>query len=235
MIEPRFLVGDATRLQLADASVDLIVTHPPYIGVDTKRYGGEAKAQINHESKKFMKLLVKATREMERVLKDSGSLWVCVGGSDTVGFEYVTKVLKHTSLQFSGWVHWDYSTGPNPERLSQDHNAWFHFTKTDRPYYNPFMVKRQHTNNWVVPVNNAGNIVDLGLESEGHFTADAVPEQIPARLIEMFSKAGGVVLDPFGGTGVTAVQAWKAGRQGISIDISPEQQKIALKRYEYSA
>ena len=233
MRDPQFVVGDATKLQLPDSCVDLVVTHPPYVGVDTKRYGGKSEDQINHDSKKFMKLLLKASREMERVLTDRGSIWICVGGTDTIGFEYITEVLKATDLKLAGWVHWDYATQPNQERLGQEHNIWFHLMKSDL-YFNPFTIKRYHTNTWSIPTNNAGNLVDSFMETEGHFMADAMPEAIPARLIEMFSKPGDVVLDPFGGTGVTAVQAWKAGREGISIDISPEQQKIAKKRFEYS-
>jgi site-specific DNA-methyltransferase (adenine-specific) len=45
------------------------------------------------------------------------------------------------------------------------------------------------------------------------------PVEVPRRLIRMFSFAGDVVLDPFAGTGTTAVAALETGRNSISIEI----------------
>jgi len=47
------------------------------------------------------------------------------------------------------------------------------------------------------------------------------PIEIPRRLIRMFSYAGDVVVDPFGGTGTTALAAIEAGRHSASIEIEP--------------
>jgi len=47
------------------------------------------------------------------------------------------------------------------------------------------------------------------------------PTEIPRRLVRMFSFAGDTVLDPFAGTGSTAVSAVETGRNSISVDIEP--------------
>jgi modification methylase len=47
------------------------------------------------------------------------------------------------------------------------------------------------------------------------------PLEIPRRLIRMFSFAGDTVVDPFGGTGTTALAAIETGRNSISIEIEP--------------
>lgn len=47
------------------------------------------------------------------------------------------------------------------------------------------------------------------------------PIEIPRRLIRMFSFAGDIVVDPFGGTGTTAVAAIETGRNSISVEIEP--------------
>lgn len=47
------------------------------------------------------------------------------------------------------------------------------------------------------------------------------PMEIPRRLIKMFSFAGDTVLDPFGGTGTTALAAGETGRNSISVEIEP--------------
>src|SRR5262249_51441098 len=48
------------------------------------------------------------------------------------------------------------------------------------------------------------------------------PPALAERLIKLFSFAGDTVLDPFAGTGSTAVAAIAAGRNSVSIDIEPE-------------
>jgi modification methylase len=47
------------------------------------------------------------------------------------------------------------------------------------------------------------------------------PLKIPRRLIRMFSFIGDTVLDPFGGSGTTAIAALETGRNSISVDIEP--------------
>lgn len=56
------------------------------------------------------------------------------------------------------------------------------------------------------------------------------PGEMLARMISMSTDEGDVVLDPFAGSGVTAVEAVKQGRQAVAIEKNPEQaQKIAAK------
>ncbi len=47
------------------------------------------------------------------------------------------------------------------------------------------------------------------------------PVEVPRRLIRMFSFASDTVLDPFGGTGTTAVAAGEVGRNSITVEIEP--------------
>lgn len=78
------LRGDARSLPLPDASVDLIVTSPPYFGLRAYTDGGEAYAgQIGSEASPaaYVQALIDCTREWCRVLKPSGSLFVNLGDS----------------------------------------------------------------------------------------------------------------------------------------------------------
>ncbi len=56
------------------------------------------------------------------------------------------------------------------------------------------------------------------------------PVEVPRRLIRMFSFAGDVVLDPFAGTGTTALAAMEAGRSSISVEIEPTYVDLAERR-----
>lgn len=74
--------GNALALPLADDSVDLVVTSPPYFGLRSYQDGGEHYAgQIGDEPTpaEFVDALIAATAEMVRVLKPSGSIWVNLG------------------------------------------------------------------------------------------------------------------------------------------------------------
>ena len=76
------LRGNALALPLADESVDLVVTSPPYFGLRSYQDGGEHyEGQIGSEATpaEFIDALIAATREMMRVLKPSGSIWVNLG------------------------------------------------------------------------------------------------------------------------------------------------------------
>ena len=74
--------GDATSIPLADDSVDLIVTSPPYFALRSYTDGGEHyDGQIGSEAtpQAFLEALWAVTAECRRVLKPSGSMFVNLG------------------------------------------------------------------------------------------------------------------------------------------------------------
>ena len=82
--------GDALSLPLADESVDLCVTSPPYFALRSYTDGGEHyEGQIGSEAtpQAFLEALWAVTAECVRVLKPSGSLWVNLGDKMAHGNE----------------------------------------------------------------------------------------------------------------------------------------------------
>lgn len=76
------LRADATNLPLEDSSVDLVITSPPYFALRSYRDGDEHyDGQIGSEPTpaEFLEALWSATREMVRVLKPRGSIFVNLG------------------------------------------------------------------------------------------------------------------------------------------------------------
>jgi hypothetical protein len=79
------------------------------------------------------------------------------------------------------------------------------FDYSSRPLLEPIEVKKQQAKR------------HFGVH--GYFTKQAW--NVVAEYIKNFSQPGDVILDPFGGSGVTAIEALMNNRQGISIDINP--------------
>lgn len=84
---------------------------------------------------------------------------------------------------------------------------------------------------------NPGNIIDCGAAGGGNIGADEAhegeapfPEMIPEFFIKSFCEPGGLVFDPFLGSGTTAAVAAKLGRRFIGIDVRADQIEISRRR-----
>jgi len=102
------LRADALSLPLGDATVDLIVTSPPYFALRSYSDGGEHyEGQIGSEATPtaFLEALWAVTAECWRVLKPGGSLWVNLGDkyAGTGGHNNGGIAKPHTgSITFAG-------------------------------------------------------------------------------------------------------------------------------------
>lgn len=87
------------------------------------------------------------------------------------------------------------------------------------------MLQRNEMDTWMRPVWS--DIRGASLR-DGH--PAPFPIELPERLIRLFSFAGDTVLDPFAGSGSTAVAAIHAGRNSISVEIEEEYLNAATRR-----
>lgn len=78
---------------------------------------------------------------------------------------------------------------------------------------------------WEIPTQPLKIPAELGVD---HFAA--FPMEWPRRIIQGWSPVGGTVLDPFGGTGTTALVAAVLGRRGVSVDMSADYCRLAAWR-----
>lgn len=234
----QLITGDACKLPLEDNSVDLIVTHPPYFGIDVIRYGGNAKDQINvsNDIKKVLKLMVRAAQEMERVLKPTGSLIIANGPNNQMDSRILLAILENTKFNYIDKViqtSYGFEAEGNDVRqeviISEAITTWHHMSLSGPMYNNPFMVRKYNDPVWRLPTNNVLDPVDMKLGKK-HHVLDTMNKAIPKRFVEMFSLPGDVVFDPFGGSALVAVTAAELGRVGISNDISEDQTKVARER-----
>jgi DNA modification methylase len=79
--DARFCVGDCRELlkTLPDRSVQVCVTSPPYFGL--RDYGVDGQIGLEPTPDEYIAKLVAVFREVRRVLKDDGTLWVNIGDS----------------------------------------------------------------------------------------------------------------------------------------------------------
>ena len=149
--------GNALALPLADDSVDLVVTSPPYFGLRSYQDGGEHySGQIGDEPTpaEFVDALIAATAEMVRVVKPSGSIWVNLG--DKYGpfksllgipWRYANRCMDDLGLILRANVIWSKPNGlPESvtDRVRRSHEDWFHFTLNPRYYSAVDEIREAH-------------------------------------------------------------------------------------------
>ena len=135
-----------------------------------------------------------------------------------------------TSMQKDGWylkqdIIW-HKPNPMPEavdnRCVKSHEYIFLFTKKKQYYFNADAIKIRDV--------RRGSVWSLNTASlkEAHFAV--FPEEIPALCIKAGSKEGDVVLDPFMGSGTTAVVAQKLGRKWIGFELNDKYTDIIKRK-----
>ena len=77
----RYITADAeTGLKLIqDGIVDTCITSPPYYGL--RDYGSNGQIGLEPTPEEYIERLVRIFREVKRVLKEDGTLWIVIGDS----------------------------------------------------------------------------------------------------------------------------------------------------------
>jgi DNA modification methylase len=76
------------------------------------------------------------------------------------------------------------------------------------------------------------NVLHLATECSNRNHSAAFPLALPSWFIKLFTREGGIVLDPFVGVGTTAIAAKQLMRQYVGIEIKPEYCKLAEQGLE---
>ncbi len=77
-----------------------------------------------------------------------------------------------------------------------------------------------------------GNVLYMATESSNKSHSATFPVDLPAWFIKLFTKEGDIVLDPFMGSGTTAVAAMRLGRHFTGMELIPEYFEVAKRRIE---
>ncbi|MBL7983186.1 MAG: site-specific DNA-methyltransferase [Flavobacteriales bacterium] len=246
----RTILGDALAVlrHLPAASVDLIVTDPPYNL--TKVYNGTTFRERDRAD--YLSWQDQWLRELKRILKPDGSLYICSDWRTSAMVQAGAEPYFTTRNR----ITWEREKGrgalSNWKNCSED--IWF-FTAGEDYHFDVEAVKLKRK--VLAPYRDAeGKPKDWEQGEDGNFRATSPsnlwtdisvpfwsmpentdhptqkPEKLVAKLILASSQPGDVVLDPFLGSGTTSVVARKLGRHFIGIEQEAEYALLAEKRLQ---
>jgi len=246
--------GDSRSMtDLESNSVELIVTSPPYWQI--KDYG--VPEQIGHGQglHAYLSDLSLVWGECHRVTREGGRMCVNIGDqfaraslygryriiplhAEVIcqcaahGFDYMGSIIwrKRTTMNTSGGatVMGSYPHPPNGiVEIDFEYILLFKkpgaLKKKEAELKKSAAMSRDEWKTWF-----SGHWELGGARRKSHEAP--FPEEIPRRLIRMFSFPGDTVLDPFLGTGTTAAVARSLGRNAIGYEISEEYAGLAMQR-----
>ncbi len=213
----------AALQNIADNSIDAIVTDPPYCQGTTndvtkstrKKYeqtGKVSKAPIffgDDRTQRGLQLFLNAVfLECYRVAK-SGGLFLCF--FDFKNLSLATDAAQLAGFRYLGIVPWDKTTASRPMRPF----------RRQCEFIGVFSKRR------MIDAPCSPGLVTARSKHEFHMTQkpDVVMDHCLAAV-----KPGGVVLDPFCGSGSTGIAALKRGCDFIGIELVPEIADVAKNR-----
>lgn len=240
----KIINGDSRQMtELEDKSVDLVITSPPYWQL--KDYGTENQIGYNDSYEEYINNLNLVWKESYRVLNNGCRLCVNIGDQfaravyygrykvipirteiikfcEAIGFDYMGAIIwqKKTTSNTTGGASL-MGSYPTPRNgiLSIDYEFILLFKKLGTPTKPTKELKERSKmtkEEWKEYF--AGHWNFGGTKQDGHIAM--FPEELPKRLIKMFSFVGDVVLDPFLGSGTTSLAARNLNRNSVGYEIN---------------
>jgi site-specific DNA-methyltransferase (adenine-specific) len=247
--------ADSTDLGfLADESVQLVVTSPPYnLGKDY----GTARDDTTYLG--YLEWVTTWCRELYRVLESGGRLCLNIPLDINLSFDEgrkrnaskqpvqadITQILvRDLGFVYNTTIIW-------LEGNISRRTAWGSWLSASDPWVNTAAevvlvlsrdrrkragkgktsdVTREEFLDWTL-----GLWTFPGQSTAQHGHPAPFPEELPRRLIKLFSFREDTVLDPFLGSGTTCRVAKNLGRKSIGVEIDARYCEIAAKRYQQDA
>lgn len=246
MTEHKIVFGDSRSLNLIkDKSVQLIITSPPYWQL--KDYGAANQIGFNDSYEEYINNLNLVWKECYRILSDGCRLCINIGDQFARSVYYgrykvipirteIIRFCEFLGMDYMGAIIWQKTTTmntsgggaimgsfPYPRNgiLKMDYEFILLFKKlgnapkpTQQQKEQSAMTKEE----WGQYFSSHWNF--NGVKQMGHIAM--FPEELPRRLIKMFSFPGETVFDPFAGSGTTSLAAKNLERNSIGYEINKE-------------
>jgi site-specific DNA-methyltransferase (adenine-specific) len=241
------ILGDARAMpELADASVHLVVTSPPYWQL--KDYGPAGQIGFHDSYEQYINKLAQVWRECRRVLLPGCRLCINVGDQFARATYYgrykvipihadIIRTCETLEFDFMGAIIWQKVTTCNTSGGAVIMGSFPHprngIVKLDYEHVLLFKKRGPPARARISPAVKAAarmSTAEWNAFFRGHWRFPGekqfarlapFPVELPRRLIRMFSFPGELVLDPFLGSGTTAVAAHELGRRSVGYELDP--------------
>ena len=254
MTNHKIYFGDSRRLnKIPDKSVQLIITSPPYWQL--KDYGTSSQIGFNNSYEEYINNLNLVWMECERVLSEGCRLCINIGDQFSRSVYYgrykvvpirteIIRFCETLKMDYMGAIIWQKATTmnttgggavmgsfPYPRNgiLKIDYEFILIFKKLGNPP-KPTLEQKQNSiltkEEWNQYFSSHWNF--SGVKQSEHIAM--FPEELPKRLIKMFSFEGETIFDPFLGSGTTSLAAKNLGRNSIGYEINREFESIIKEK-----
>jgi DNA modification methylase len=236
--------GDCRELlpRLKEESIHCIITSPPYGAL--KDYGSSKQVGFGqHLSKQYLPDMQLVLNELFRVAKPGASLWLVLDSVKNNGQALLLPWELAQRAQVAGWTCHDIVVWDKGKSLPWSHNGRFRGVcefvmllskgrlrklrldnARDANDLSAYWVKyperfnpkgKAPTDLWHIPIPVQGSWSKAGIRHLCPF-----PPALVTRIVELSTKKGDVILDPFAGTGVVPAVSAVLGRKGIGLEIN---------------
>lgn len=236
------LCADSRSIDIPDNTVHLMVTSPPYNA--SKDYDEDLSLQ------EYLTLLREVFTECHRVLVPGGRAIVNVANLGRKPYiplsSHINNIMQDIGFLMRGEIIWNkaasagsscawgsYKSASNP-CLRDIHEYILVYSKGEYKLPRTKQERAEGRDDSISKedfIAQTKSIWSFATESAKRVKHPApFPVELPRRCIEMYSFTGDIILDPFLGSGSTAIAAIRTGRRYIGVDISEEYCKIAEQR-----
>lgn len=240
----KIIHGDCLDIlkRIPSESVDMIFADPPFNL--NKKY---SKYKDNLEFQEYLQWSSDWISEVIRVTKNTGSIFI----HNIPKWLMLLTPYLNNGADFRHWIAWDAPTSPMGKSLQPSHYGILYYAK-DISKNNVYEIRRPHDRDRKSPfLSKDYGGKKSGLHPFGPLVSDvwsdihrvrhrkyrnAHPCQLPIHLLErlilMATDEDDIVLDPFMGTGTTAIASKKLGRKFIGIELDDRYVNIANENIE---
>lgn len=240
----KILQGDCLNLfkEIPDESIDVVFADPPF---NLKKKYNTTKDSLLFQD--YLKWCEQWLNEIARVTKPTGSIFV---HNIPKWLTYYTEFLNKIA-HFKHWISWEAATSPMGKTLQPAHYGILFYVKNIKEtkfYEIRHPHKRCRKCNYLhkdyggkkAGLHPFGPLIsDVWTDIhriKHHKYRDEHPCQLPIHLLEriilMSSDEGDVILDPFSGTGTTAMAAKRLGRNFIGFELDEQYVHISQNKLE---